>query len=78
MITIKLVHPAIGVIDEKQSLRCYTKELLQKWRFKYGKKFKECRIEIDGISERRAKNKLKGVSGVGGKNHISQPRVNNY
>lgn len=59
MILIKLVHPIHGLVAQQQSLRCYSRELISKWRYKYGRKYFECRIEIDGNSERRDYKKRK-------------------
>lgn len=73
MIIIKLVHPRLGVVALKETSRCYTKELMTQWRFKYGKKFNECRIEIDGVSEKRktyVKKKPNGSLQMPGKNKI--------
>lgn len=80
MITIKLVHPTLGIVQEKQSLRCYTQQLKDQWKFRYGKKFKECRIEIEGQSERKdyVKKKGNGAIQIGGRNYISHSRINNY
>lgn len=80
MIIMKLVHPRLGVVAQKETHRCYTKELMTQWRFKYGKKFKECRIEIDGTAERKnyVKKKPNGALQMAGKNKIYHSRGSIY
>ena len=57
MTILKLMHPTVGFVDQKQvgTKTTTRKNILQTWRYRYGKKFDECTVE--SISVRAPKRK---------------------
>jgi len=49
---LKLIHPRLGEVTRRQVASGHTKNSLTKlWKSRYGKKFDECTIEVEGKSE---------------------------
>lgn len=62
MRVVKLIHPQLGVCAQEVSKE--TESIKKKWKARYGKKFKECRIVIESdepkFKEKRVVNIITG------------------
>jgi len=59
---IKLIHPKHGVCAQQVIYGINTeKQIRHNWKFKYGKKFDECTVEIEGDSQILLVNEKKNI-----------------
>lgn len=52
MITIKLIHPIHGIIDQQVSQRSTVKRYCDIWKSRYGRKYFECEVDKSGEAVR--------------------------
>jgi hypothetical protein len=56
MIAVKLIHPEMGLVAiNRVSVNTHYQKVIKNWKYRYGKKFYECKVEVEKPAE-NAKN----------------------